>query len=65
MILKGNKGDETTGGNVHTEKKIKRKKNVGGTVSFFFTEHEDKLYKISFIKRRRVGKNTSVPYGYK
>ena len=35
-----------------------------GTVSIV-TEPEDKIYKISFFKRRRLGDNTSVPFGYK
>jgi len=52
--------------NVHTEKKIKRKiwKGGGGTVAIA-TEPEDKLYRISLMKRRRLDDNTSVPLGYK
>jgi len=49
---------------VHTEKKIKRKKNGGGTVAIV-TEPEDKMYRISFFKRRRLGDNSSVPFMYK
>jgi hypothetical protein len=45
MILRGNKGDEPTAVNVHTEKKIERKRKAGGTVSIV-TEPEDKLYRI-------------------
>jgi len=49
---------------VHTEKKIKRRRNVGGTVAIF-TEPENKMYRISFFKRRRLGYNSSDPFGYK
>jgi len=49
---------------VHTEKKVKRKRNGGGTVAIV-TESEDKMYRISFFKRRRLGDNSSVPFGYK
>ena len=48
---------------VRTEKKIKRKRK-GGTVAIF-TEHEDKTYRISFFKRRRLAEFSSVPFGYK
>ena len=57
-------GDEPlTVVNDHTEKKIKRKSKVGGLVSKV-TETEDKIYKISFFKRRRLDDHTSVPFGY-
>jgi len=49
--------------NVHTEKKIKRRRK-GGTVAIV-TEPEDKTYRISFFKRRRLSGNSSVPLGYK
>jgi len=49
---------------VHTEKKIKRKRNGGGTVAII-TEPDDKIYRISFFKHRRLGDNSSVPFGYK
>ena len=49
---------------VHTERKIKRKRMGGGTVSIV-NESEDKLYKISFFKRWRLADNTSVPFRYK
>jgi len=49
---------------VHTEKKIKRNRNGGGTVAIV-TDSEDKMYRISFFKRRRLGENSSVPFGYK
>jgi hypothetical protein len=45
---------------VHTDKKIKRKRK-GGCVSLI-TEPEDKMYRISFFKIRRLKDNTSVPY---
>ena len=48
----------------HTEGKIKRKRKGGETVSIV-SEPEDKLYRISFFKRRRLADNTSVPFGYK
>jgi len=51
---------------VHTEKKIKRKRKVaGGGLVSIVTEPEDKIYTISFFKRRRLGDHTSVPFGYK
>jgi len=50
---------------VHTENKIKRKKKAGGGDVSIITEPEDKLYRISFFKKRLLQENTSVPYGYK
>ena len=50
---------------VHTEKKFKRKrKGEGGTVAIV-TEPEDKSYKISFFKRRRLADHSKFPFGYK
>jgi len=49
---------------VHTEKKIKRKRNGGRTVAIV-TEPEDKMYRFTFFKRPRLGDNSSVPFGYK
>jgi len=49
---------------VHTEEKIKRKRKGGGTVAIV-TKPEDKTYRISFYKRRRLAENSSVPFGYK
>jgi cobalamin biosynthesis protein CbiD len=60
MILKKQTEENVT---VHTAKKIKRKR-TGGVVSII-TEPEDKLYRISFFKRRRLHDETSVPFGYK
>ena len=64
MILRVNKGDEAAVVNVHRGEKIKRKTNGGGTVSIF-TEAEDKISIMAFFKRRRLGENMSVPFGYK
>jgi len=62
MILKGNVKEAVI---VHTESEIKRKRGKDGdgrvnTVS----EAEDKTYKISFFKRRRLNDNSSVPFSY-
>jgi len=43
---------------VHTEKKIKRKKKAGGGVVSVITEPEGKLYRISFLNRRRFQGNS-------
>jgi len=48
--------------NVHTEDYIKRKRRADGTVAM--TENEDKRYRISFFKRRRMHDHSSVPFGY-
>jgi len=58
MIL-SKKGDETV--IVHTEKKIKRKKIDGGV--HLISEREDKTYRVSFLKRRRLNDNTSLAFG--
>jgi len=49
---------------VHTEHKIKRKRNLREGLVSIITEPEDKTYKVSFFKRRRLLDNTSVPFGY-
>jgi len=59
MIL-SKKDDETV--IVHTEHKIKRKK-IAGCVNLI-SEPEDKTYRVSFLKRRRLNDNTSLPFGY-
>jgi hypothetical protein len=61
MILKGNEQDTIT---VHTERKIKRKRGKydDGRV-MITTQPEDKTYRVSFFKRRRLNDNTSVPFG--
>jgi hypothetical protein len=61
MVLNGGPRDVVT---VHTDRKIKRKRKGGGGVSIV-TEAEDKIYRISFLKRRRLSDNNSVPLGYK
>jgi len=58
MIL--SKDDETV--IVRTENKIKRKKIDGGV--HLISEPEDKTYRVSFLKRRRLNDNTSLPFGY-
>ena len=62
MILRGTETDTVT---VHTARKIKRKrgKNGDGRIRIE-TEPEDKTYRVSFLKRRRLHDNTSVPFGY-
>ena len=59
MIL-SNKDDETV--IVRTEKKINRKK-IDGDVHLI-SEHVNKTYRVSFLKRRRLNDNTSLPFGY-
>ena len=49
---------------VHTEKKIKRKKRKGEGITAILTEPEDRIYRVSFLKRRRLNDNNSVPFGY-
>jgi len=48
--------------NVHTEHKIKRKRRAVVVVDLL-TEPENKLYRISFFKRRRMPDHTSVILG--
>jgi hypothetical protein len=50
---------------VHTEIKIKRKRTGGGGRVSKVTEPEDKMYRITFFKSRRLADNTSVTFGYK
>ena len=50
---------------VHTSKKMKRKRGEGRPFVSIITGHEDKIYRISFFKKRRRDDNTSVPFGYK
>jgi len=59
MIL----GQDESVVNVHTEHKIKRKRRAGGVVDVV-TEPENKRYRISFFKRRRMLDHSSVPLGY-
>jgi hypothetical protein len=58
-ILGGTDSDRVT---VHTEHKIKRKRAAGRMD--IITEPEDKMYSISFFKRRRLADISSVPFAY-
>jgi hypothetical protein len=49
---------------VHTEKKIKRKRDRNGGTLHIVTEPEEKMYRFCFTKRRRLADNSSVPFGY-
>jgi len=49
---------------VHTEHKIKRKRKLREGIVSIITESEDKNYRVSFFKRRRLLDNTSVRFGY-
>jgi len=59
MIL-SKKDDETV--IARTENKIKRKKIDGGV--HLISEREEKTYRVSILKRRRLNDNTSLPFGY-
>jgi hypothetical protein len=48
---------------VHTDKKIKRKREKDGRVQIL-SGAENKIYRVSFFKRRRLHDNNSVPFGY-
>jgi len=50
---------------IHTAHKIKRKRCMDddGMIRIV-NEPEDKTYRVSFLKRRRLQDNTSVPFGY-
>jgi len=48
---------------VHTDKKIKLKRQKVGRVQIL-SEAEDKIYRVSFFKRRQLHDNNSVPFGY-
>ena len=50
---------------VHSEHKIKRKRKSGGGIVSIVTEPGDKIYMMSFFKRRRLNDETSLPFGYK
>jgi hypothetical protein len=56
---------------VRTERKIKRKKRTGdgsgssgAGVTTIVSEAEEKIYRVSFYKRRRLDNFDSVPFGY-
>jgi len=61
MILKGTPESAT----VHTAKKIKRKRAANTACVALVSEPEDKTYRVSFFKRRRLHDNTSLPFGYR
>jgi len=47
---------------VRTQNKIKLKRGRGGVS--IISQPEEKTYRVSFLKRRRLNDNTSVPFGY-
>ena len=47
---------------VRTQNKIKRTRGRGGVS--IISQPEEKTYRVSFLKRRRLNDNTSVPFGY-
>ena len=49
---------------VRTDKKITRKRIDGACVSIV-KEPEDKIYRVTFFKRRRKDDNSSIPFRYK
>jgi len=59
MILSKKDGETVI---VRTENKIKSKKIDVGVL--LISEPEDKTYGVSFLKRRRLNDNTSLPFGY-
>ena len=59
MILRG---DDTETVTVYIERTIKRKR-AGGRINID-TEPVNKICRVSFLKRRRLGDNTSVPFEY-
>ena len=61
LLLNGRSNSTVT---VHTDKKIKRKRIDGACVSIV-TEPEEKIYRVSFFKRRRRDDISSVIFGYK
>jgi len=63
MILKTGRTTPDDVVTVHTDKKIKRKREKVGRVQNL-SEAEDNIYRVSFFKRRRLHDNNSVPFGY-
>jgi hypothetical protein len=59
MILSAD-ADETVA--IHTKNKIKRKRCDGGIN--IISQPEEKMYKVSFLKRRRLNDNTSLQFRY-
>ena len=56
----GRRPDEVV--TVHTDKKMKSKRKDGRVQ--ILSEAEDKIYRVSFSKERRLHDNNSVPFGY-
>jgi len=54
--------DDTQTVTVRTSNKIKRKRGTGGVN--IISQPEEKTYRVSFLKRRRLNDNTSLPFGY-
>jgi len=54
--------DENETATVRTQNKIKRKRRRGGVSTI--SQPEEKTYTVSFLKRRRLNDNTSLPFGY-
>ena len=63
MILKTGRTTPDDVVTIHTDKKIKCKREKDGRVQIL-SEAEDKIYRVSFLKRRRLHDNNSVPFGY-
>ena len=62
MILRRDEKETIT---VHTKRKIKRNRGNDGIGRVnIISEPEDKIYRVSFFKRRRLDRNSSVPFGY-
>jgi hypothetical protein len=63
MILNPREAHDTV--NVHTDKKIKRKKGrFEGSPINIITEPEDKMYRMCYTKRLRLIENSLGPFGY-
>ena len=62
MILKADEKETIV---VYTQSKIKRKRGKDGDERVnIISVPEDKTYRISFFKSRRLDDNSSVPFGY-
>jgi hypothetical protein len=59
MILSTNVDETVT---VRTNNKIKRKRCYGALN--IISQPQEKNYRVSFVKRRRLNDNTSLPFGY-
>jgi len=59
MILSMDDNDSVI---VHTPNNIKRKRGRGGVS--IISQPEEKTYRVSFLKRRRLNDNSYVPFGY-